>query len=629
MLNIKKLLLGNFRVFAETSDIRLAPLTVLTGPNNSGKSSIAGSLSLMKSLDTNSLPFRLRFDNIDNSGGFESFVCKKSKNEKIQAGYELYNNILGENVKVELTFVKSGFFDATVKRYKVSHSAGVIFDFEFAENRMVTRIGTEYLYNKLIDISEKKSQFSELERNFRRIHSSSGHLQHDKSRNETGIGIFHVDGNAKRKNLNDYLKDQAMSAEEYERLSYFYGNQRELRECNEKHLINKGRKVINEFVYNDILFNNKLLKKILEIPVDSLDEHTLMAMIKKDFPDLFDCLILVSDTKLIGKIVSLLKLKIYKQWENEFLSCDITTTRLMKGNDSEKEFARAIEHHLQARFEISRFFRAITELSMTREGFNQAYGTFTNIKALSAFTTLVGEKILYDLKTDLDKAFMMGQPSRIEGPAIDFSHPLHELLRKYSMIRRKDTFLKNWIGKFGICDDISIDTPVEGMGYFPSIIRNKEYFPLSNESSAINKLLTIILSICNSKQYCNLRDFSDDLKNYPVTVIMDQPENGFHPSWQSKLADMLVDANHQLGLHFIIETHSEYIINKFQYLVASGKIDREDVVIYNFNNNEMAPVTEITIDQNGNLSREIPSSFIDEEDRRAMGLFRLKRISKN
>lgn len=629
MLNIKRLMLGNYRLFSKSSDISLPPLTILAGPNNSGKSSIAGSLAMMKNLDVNKLPFRIRFDNQSESGGFETLKSKKSGSENINVGYEIYNNILGENIKVDLTLIKGGNFDATVKKYKVSHATGVIFDFEFAENRIVTRIGTEYLYRKLVDICEKKSEFSELERNFRRIHSSSGHLHEDKLNKETGVGIFHVDGKIKRKNLNDFLKDQAVSADDYERLSYFYGNHRDLRECNEKHLIIKARKIVSDFTFKEILFNNKLLQKILEIPVDSLDEPALMALIRTDFPELFDCLILISDSRLITKIVSLLKSKPYTEWENEYLNCDIATTRLMKGNDAEREFSNAIEHHLQARFEISRFFRAITELSTTREGFQQSYSSFINFKALSFFITLVGEKILLDLRTDIEKTVIMDQQFKIEGPGVDFSNPLHELFRNYSLIRRKDTFFKKWISKFGVCDDISIDVPVEGMGYFPSIIKDNKSFPLNNESTGIIKLIGTILNLCTSRQYCNLRDYSDELRNYPLTVILEQPENGFHPSWQSKIADMLVDACNHFGLHFIIETHSEYIINKLQYLVASGKIDRNDIIIYHFDTAGTSPVTEISLDKNGNLSREIPSSFIDEEDRRAMGMFRLKRISKN
>jgi AAA15 family ATPase/GTPase len=45
-MNITKFGLSNFRVFKEHFDFELAPIMVLTGPNNSGKSSLTKALLL-------------------------------------------------------------------------------------------------------------------------------------------------------------------------------------------------------------------------------------------------------------------------------------------------------------------------------------------------------------------------------------------------------------------------------------------------------------------------------------------------------------------------------------------------------------------------------------------------------
>jgi len=45
---IKKIGIENFRVFKDYTEFKLAPITVLTGPNNSGKSSLIKLLSLLK-----------------------------------------------------------------------------------------------------------------------------------------------------------------------------------------------------------------------------------------------------------------------------------------------------------------------------------------------------------------------------------------------------------------------------------------------------------------------------------------------------------------------------------------------------------------------------------------------------
>src|SRR5512133_919057 len=139
MLNIKGLLLGNFRVFSDTSCFRLAPVTIITGPNSSGKSTITGSLTLMKNLKTCSLPYKVRLDSGKNPfGSFDMISGKSSKERFIKAGYDLYNIILGENVRVVFTFEKGRNFDAVVRNISIRYNGGNLFDFTFEQNRIQT-----------------------------------------------------------------------------------------------------------------------------------------------------------------------------------------------------------------------------------------------------------------------------------------------------------------------------------------------------------------------------------------------------------------------------------------------------------------------------------------------------------
>ncbi len=104
---------------------------------------------------------------------------------------------------------------------------------------------------------------------------------------------------------------------------------------------------------------------------------------------------------------------------------------------------------------------------------------------------------------------------------------------------------------------------------------------------------------------------------FPTTCIIEEPETGLHPAFQSKMAEMIVDAQMTFEINFIIETHSEYFIRKLQFLTATKVLNPGDAVIYYFNNPKKVPANEeqikkITIDENGSLSDTFGTGFIDE-----------------
>lgn len=91
--------------------------------------------------------------------------------------------------------------------------------------------------------------------------------------------------------------------------------------------------------------------------------------------------------------------------------------------------------------------------------------------------------------------------------------------------------------------------------------------------------------------------------NLPVegTLLVNQPEIHLHPSSQALLANYFVD---RLGLRqYIIETHSEYLINRIRLLVARGDLPSESVrVIYCTSDGKGASeVHEVRIEADGSL----------------------------
>ena len=118
---------------------------------------------------------------------------------------------------------------------------------------------------------------------------------------------------------------------------------------------------------------------------------------------------------------------------------------------------------------------------------------------------------------------------------------------------------------------------------------------------------------------------------YPRKVIcVEEPEVHLHPKYQSLLAEMFVEAYQKYNIHFIIETHSEYLIRKLQVMVADKEITLtpNDVSLNYVEKDENGVSTnrKIEILEDGALSDSFGSGFYDEADTLAIQLFRNKPI---
>lgn len=103
------------------------------------------------------------------------------------------------------------------------------------------------------------------------------------------------------------------------------------------------------------------------------------------------------------------------------------------------------------------------------------------------------------------------------------------------------------------------------------------------------------------------------------TLLINQPEVHLHPSAQAQLANHFV--NRLTNRRYVIETHSEYLINRLRLLVAEGVIEPSDIAIYFFdlNKNGQAKAHPITILPTGNL-QGAPKAFFSTYSADAMSL---------
>lgn len=159
---------------------------------------------------------------------------------------------------------------------------------------------------------------------------------------------------------------------------------------------------------------------------------------------------------------------------------------------------------------------------------------------------------------------------------------------------------------------------------FASIMEDLKLLELAEEisvDSIKDELIELNVTPAGESRSVNLSDVGFGLSQVlPIlvttgsaiknsTILINQPEVHLHPSSQALLANFFTNKGE--SKNFIIETHSEYLINRFRLLIAQGKLSASDFqIIYLDKSSASQKVHHIDIDKSGTMINA-PESFFE------------------
>lgn len=687
----------NFRVFDENGvKIEINPISILTGCNSSGKSSIVKSILLFNSFlsqikediekgkPVDLEKYRLDFTSYPNNllGRFDRVVNKYSNNNEITFGYTIYSKILSKNVDVEFVFTKddndelnSGFLNRLTMEID-----GEIF---LSADKNISYINLNMIMSGLLEyigIEELFKNLSVKSANYNIDYISKE--RYDNLKEEDLEVLKNFEDSRKKDVFNSFdVATKLTRISNFEILDYAYENHSlfkidilsELDNISKNEFYNYLQENILAKFGDDeftILGSNKIISDFVNSEYQSFSEY-FKSYEEKFFQK-------ISRNSLTIDIIN----SSTTISQNSFV-CDTKSMlpRHTLGINGMEEVVSPQEIKEEKYCEIrdkvldfSMLYEIIMRWNSLKQSEDNIY--YTKKDEISLF---FGASVVYDHKMykhirellpHLIKSIIcpnwVGNMSYVASSRVDVrrlyaledKNDFTQQLKNYFEFKREflstpkthnskydvDAFMNKWIKKFGIGDSVKFKFDDEGNGV--RIFLHKETGDkgglLADEGYGITQLVSILLQIENAI----LTTKEDKGKNTPLilddipeiegyyqakhrykitTIAIEEPEIHLHPNYQSLLTDMFLEAYREYNIHFIIETHSEYLIRRSQVLVADAQYKDEEDLKNNPFKVYYVPKDGDPYDMkyrtDGKFSNEFGSGFFDEASNLAFELF--------
>jgi len=648
MSHLYKIGLENFRVFKDYTEIEFAPITILTGANNSGKSSVLKMLNLLKDnllgKGPNDMPFlmkgKLNFLNEHHKlSQFE--LARNNKNKPVVITIPTFVNGIAEAFSLKLKFEHDDSNDlgnAKMIEFSLSDSPGNKQVFKYCVINYEAHFTVDYNYFLTKYLSQIPKESVPLKRNIQpTIKPHASNLTEEKDHSEDTQSQHNM------LNYNSYPDYLNISGKNYESLSPLEDS--------------KENEILSGFNFFFYLISKQII-----------DDHGLVLEIKKTDPifnylneklgideSTFNTLVKEFNSFILNELS--LKTAGIKFRKEDIEDIGSNIPELIKDFFSfelAESFEREVLYEESGYEELNKYEvkdQATENFGWSAIGIEDFYAARDKLLSfLKEFMAKNLSQIFENASFHLNKLHTLdvvrANTQRLytyKSQGTDFNEDLHEFLdRNLNHSKIVMDFIQFWLNKFGCEGDLVFLPSKQGVGISITVANR----PLADLGYGLTQLMPILIKIACIQEKAPETDptmiqlfrrfghYYDDNPSPGTTLIIEEPETNLHPKFQSLLADLFIDANKRFNIQFILETHSEYLIRKLQYLTGQGNLKPADTAIYYFYNPDEKPegekqIKKIEIGADGRLSDYFGQGFFDEADNLAMQLIVLNKNASN
>lgn len=653
----------NFRIFDEDGvKLDMAPITILTGSNSSGKSSLVKSMLLVNEAlgklahaGELSSDIRIDFTTAPNNllGTFDNVIHRGSVNKDITIEYTIPSLLLNENVVVSITLKKHCKLNGGIMSgITISRPDGTILfqcdSGEFSYNHGERSLGAAPLLYQDLREPFFKYVFATKYRGFingdlEKYAKGNANEEVAKLVNETSntIHSYYISNKEWIENILSISVPSRSSLSSFDSPKTHIG------------------------ISSEQLFSGNLLYyKILD-PLYATNKGEFKKVAKLIANNGKDCTYFEAATKYIESVAEKFSKSEYNTFSDycchlldKYFQCTdvdgITVSEmensyyldvLIKSGIFADQLSDMCGHNdlddlnnllkllagLAESKKISDIYRA--ESQSWKSAYHEYVGLV--VKEILSYripteisyipTSLVKIKRLYsfdekDEMTTLLKDFILTEPNYNEGSW---------------------KFASRWLKKLNIGERISVKALADGTGCEVRIHQENDETGqlLADFGYGISQLLFLLiridiegnrrLPIVDGLTHIDYEEPEDRnqriLYEKPLTIVLEEPEVHLHPKFQSIIADILLDAYTTFNFHFIVETHSEYLIRKTQVLVAQmgfennvESVEKSPFITYYIP--ETSKPYSLGYRKDGKFMESFGSGFYDEASKLAFNL---------